>query len=105
MEDYNSSKSSLSCADGKAIGASASAYDAAKYMSERWPQDQGGTELTSFKAILLKCLAGECSAAVARVAFVEAAKEARIFLETTPRPVATGKLQHWHRAKTRIAKR
>ena len=32
------------------------------------------------------CLAGECPAGVARVAFVEAAREAGIHVDTTPRP-------------------
>ncbi|PSH70493.1 hypothetical protein CU102_00020 [Phyllobacterium brassicacearum] len=104
MEDYKLFKIVSVLRDGKAIGIT-SAYDAAKYILENWPQDESGPKLTTAKAILLKCLAGECSAAVARVAFVEAAKEARIFLETQSRPAATGRPQHWHRAKARIAKR
>ncbi|PSH61947.1 hypothetical protein CU103_21790 [Phyllobacterium sophorae] len=61
------------------------------YILENWPEGTG-PKTTTAKAILLKCLAGECSAAVARVAFVEAAREAGIYIETTPRPPPTGKL-------------
>jgi len=38
-------------------------------------------------------------AAVARVAFVEAAKEADIFVEVQKRPAPTGKVQRWHKVK------
>ncbi|ATU94099.1 DUF982 domain-containing protein [Phyllobacterium zundukense] len=78
-----------------------SAYDAAQYILEQWPDEVAGPKLYICKAILLKCLAGECSAAVARVAFVEAAREAGIFMETMPRPEATGKTQRWYKSKPR----
>jgi hypothetical protein len=75
-----------------------SAYDAAVFLLEEWPIDEG-PKLSMAKAILLKCLAGECSAAVARVAFVEVAREADIYIDTTPRPPATGKLERWGKRK------
>jgi hypothetical protein len=83
---------------GKAIGIT-SAYDAAKYILENWPKDQAGPKLETAKTILLKCLAGECSAAIARVAFVEAAREADIYIETKPQPPSTGKLERWGKRK------
>lgn len=71
------------------------------YILEKWPDDAGGRKLATAKAILLKCLAGDCSAAVAHVALVEAAREADIFIETTPYPPATGKLERWGKSKAR----
>ncbi|PSH70122.1 DUF982 domain-containing protein [Phyllobacterium brassicacearum] len=82
MEDYKPFKIVSVLRDGKAIGIT-SAYDAAVFMLEKWP-DEDGLKARRARQILLSCLAGECSAAVARVAFVEAAKEAGIFIETTP---------------------
>lgn len=76
------------------------AYDAAKFILEEWPADEDGPKLDTCKEILWKCLAGECSPAVARVAFVEAAREAGIFIDTTPRQPPTGKLgQRWGKRK------
>jgi Protein of unknown function (DUF982) len=83
---------------GKSIGIT-SAYDAARYILEQWPDDSAGLKLETAKAILLKCLAGECSAAVARVAFVEAAREVGIYIETVERPPPTGRLERWGRRK------
>ena len=74
---------------GKMRGIS-SAYDAAKFVLEEWPGVEDGPKLSTAKAILLKCLEGGCSAAVARVAFIEAAREAHIFMETPNRPPPTG---------------
>lgn len=62
---------------------------------------EGGPKLATAKAILLKCLAGDRSAVVARVDFVEAAREADNFIETTPRRPATGKLERWDKSKAR----
>jgi hypothetical protein len=70
------------------------------YILEKWSDDAAGPKLATAKAILLKCLAGDCSAAVARVAFVEAPREADIFIKTAPRP-ATGKLERWGKSKAR----
>lgn len=55
------------------------AYDAAVFILDQWPE-RGGPKLTTAKQILLKCLAGECSAAVARVAFIEAARESGLYV-------------------------
>jgi hypothetical protein len=60
---------------------------------ERWLGEGESEKLETAKLILLKYLAGDVSAAVARVAFIEAAKEADIFVETPKRPPPTGKLQ------------
>ena len=67
------------------------AYDAAIFIFDEWPPGRGGPKLASCKEILLKCLEGECSSAIARVAFIEAAREARIYLDTPARPASTGK--------------
>lgn len=91
MEDYKPFKIVSVLEGAKSIGIT-SAYDAAKYILENWPDEATGPKLETCKAILLQCLAGECSAAIARVAFVEAAREADIYIETTPRPPSTGKL-------------
>jgi Protein of unknown function (DUF982) len=99
-EDYRSFKIVSVLQDGRSVGIT-SAYDAAKYILEKWPKDAGGPKLDNCKEILLKCLAGDCSAAIARVAFVEAAREAGIFIETTPQPPPTGKLTRWHKSKPR----
>jgi hypothetical protein len=85
--------------NGRSTGIT-SAYDAAKYILDKWPDDAGGPKLENCKEILLTCLAGDCSAAIARVAFVEAARESGIFIETTPQPPPTGKLQRWGKRKT-----
>jgi hypothetical protein len=97
-EDYKPFKIVSVLQGGKAIGIT-SAYDAAKYILENWPDDACGPKLENCKEILLTCLAGECSAAIARVAFVEAAREADIYIDTTPRPPPTGKLERWHKSK------
>jgi Protein of unknown function (DUF982) len=81
-EDYRTFKMVSVLQNGRAVGIT-SAYDAAKCMLEQW-QDDGGPKASTAKAILLKCLAGDCSPAIARVGFVEAAREAGIFIETTP---------------------
>jgi len=96
-EDYRPFKIVSVSQNGKAIGIT-SAYDAAKYILEKWPDDAGGPKLENCKEILLACLAGNCSAAIARVAFVEAARESGIYIETPDRPPATGKPQHWHKS-------
>ncbi len=97
-EDYKTFKI-VSVLQGARSTGITSAYDAAVYILEKWPDDAAGPKLENCKAILLKCLAGECSAAIARVAFVEAAREADIYIDTTPRPPPTGKLERWGRRK------
>lgn len=68
-----------------------SAYDAAVFLLQEWPDETGPKHLMA-RAIMLKCLEGGCSAAVARVAFVEAAREANIYMEAEPlRTANTGK--------------
>lgn len=99
MEDYRPFKIVSVLRNGSSVGIT-SAYDAAVYMLEKWP-DEDGPKAKLARQILLNCLAGDCSAAVARVAFVEAAKEAGIFVETTPRPPPTGKMERWHKSNSR----
>jgi hypothetical protein len=100
MEDYRTFKMVSVLQNGRAVGIT-SAYDAAKYILEQWPDDAGGPKLENCKAILLKCLEGDCSAAIARVAFVESAREAGIYIDTVPQPASTGKLERWHKSKPR----
>lgn len=100
MEDYKPFEIVSVLQGGRSIGIT-SAYDAAKYILEKWPEDEAGPMRETAKAILLKCLEGGCSTAVARVAFIEAAGEAGIYVDTTPRPPPTGKLQRWHKNKPR----
>ncbi len=76
-----------------------SAYDAAKFMLEDWPEEDGPKARLA-REILLKCLEGGCSPAVARVAFVEAAREANVFIENEARPPSTGKVERWGKRKT-----
>lgn len=77
------------------------AYDAAVYATTQWPEERGPKYLMCLE-ILLKCLEGGCSAAVARVAFVEAAREAGIYVEPMARPAPTGKMgPKWGKRKTR----
>jgi uncharacterized protein DUF982 len=38
-----------------------SAYDAAKFILDEWPEGQSGPKLTNAKQILYQCLAGDCS--------------------------------------------
>ncbi|MDR6635091.1 hypothetical protein J2X72_003903 [Phyllobacterium sp. 1468] len=56
------------------------AYDAAKFVVEEWPAERGGPKLSDAKVILLQCLSGQCSPAIARVAFIEAARESHIYI-------------------------
>ncbi len=83
---------------GQLVGIT-SVYDAAKFILEQWPPEAGGPKHRLAQEILLKCLEGGCSAQVARVAFVEAAREANIFMETPTRPPGTGKVERWGKRK------
>ena len=99
-EDYKHFKI-VSVLQGGKSTALDSVYDAAVYLLQKWPEDEHGPKYQNCKAILLKCLEGGCSTAIARVAFVEAAREAGIYIDTTPRPPPTGKLERWGRRKPR----
>ncbi|WP_436120199.1 DUF982 domain-containing protein [Phyllobacterium sp. LjRoot231] len=59
--------------------------------------ERGGPKLSNAKVILSKCLAGECSAAVARVAFIEAARESRIYIAPPENEPVRSKPK-WHKA-------
>lgn len=71
---------------------------AAEYLLTEWPIFKG-TKLSIAKHALLKCLEGEMSPGVARMAFIEAAKEADIYIEAAGRPPTTGKAQRRHKSK------
>ena len=97
-EDYKPFKI-VSLLEGSTSMGIMSTYDAAKYLLEKWPEDYGPKAKIA-REILLKCLEGGCSAAVARVSFIEAAREANIFIETAPRPPSTGGLgPRWGKRK------
>ncbi len=100
MEDHKPFEivSVMSRQPGKMIGIG-SAYDAAKFILEEWPDDGNSEKLAAAKLILLKCLAGDCSTRTARVAFIEAARDADILVETPRRPPPTGKLERWGKRK------
>jgi len=66
-------------------------YDAAMFILDEWPPERGGPKLAACKEILLKCLEGECSPAVARVAFIEAAREADIYIPPPENEPVRGK--------------
>ena len=91
MENYKPFKSSQSFRAAR-HSTFDSVYDASKYITEQWPEEEHGPKYLNCLEILLKCLEGGCTAAVARVAFVEAAREAGIYVEPMQRPPPTGKL-------------
>ena len=100
MEDYKPFKI-VSVLQGGTTFNIDSVYDASKYITEQWPEEEHGPKYQNCLEILLKCLEGGCTAAVARVAFVEAAREAGIYVNTTPRPPPTGKLgPRWGKRKS-----
>lgn len=84
----------------KGIG---TAYDAAKFILEEWPEGRGGPKLRNAKQILHDCLAGECTPVVARVAFIEAAREANIYIPPAEiDPVTAGRpAPKWRYSKPR----
>ncbi len=89
MEDYKPFKI-VSVLVGSTFHGITSVYDAAKFMLEQWPEEDG-PKARMARAILLKCLEGGCSAAVARVAFVEALREAEFFIQPPREPTVGGK--------------
>lgn len=78
-------------------------YDAAKFILEEWPEGRSGQKLSNAKVILYQCLAGECSPAIARVAFVEAARESNIYIPAPEiDPVTAGRPSpRWRKSKPR----
>jgi hypothetical protein len=66
VEDYRPFEIVSVLQNGRSVGIT-SAYDAAKYILENWPDEAAGPKLENCKEILLTCLPGECSAALARV--------------------------------------
>jgi Protein of unknown function (DUF982) len=76
------------------------AMSAAEYILTDWPNDEG-EKLSIAKHCLLSCLECKLSPGAARIAFIEAAKEADIYVDLPGRPPPTGKLQPWHKGKPR----
>ncbi|MDQ0995199.1 hypothetical protein QFZ34_000376 [Phyllobacterium ifriqiyense] len=77
-----------------------SIMQAAEFMNE-WR----GTEIERLniaKHALLECYDGKLSPGVARMAFIEAAKEADIYVEAVGRPSSTGKLEKWSKRNPRL---
>lgn len=71
---------------------------AAEFILDEWPGDQ--TEILDIaKHALLECFEGRMSPGVARMAFIEAAKEANIYIEAAGRPPSTGRLERWGKRK------
>lgn len=77
-----------------------SIVQAAEFILNEWPE-AGGEKLDIAKHALVKCYEGEMSSGVARMAFIEAAKEADIYIEAAGRPLATGQVNKWRKGKAR----
>ncbi|WP_157179344.1 DUF982 domain-containing protein [Phyllobacterium sp. YR531] len=75
-----------------------SVMQAAEFIVNEWPGTDS-EKLDVAKHALVKCYDGEMSPGVARMAFVEAAREADIYVEAAGRPVTTGKLEKWRKEK------
>lgn len=78
-------------------------YDAAKFLLEEWPEGKAGPKHLNAQKIMLSCLEGKCMPAVARVAFVEAAREANIYIPPAEiDPVTAGRPSpRWRYSKPR----
>lgn len=77
-----------------------SVVQAAEFIINEWPGEQTD-KLEIAKHALVQCFDGKMSPGVARMAFVEAAKEADICIDAQPRPQSTGKLERWDKSKAR----
>ncbi len=73
---------------------------AAEFIVKEWPGSDS-EKLEIAKHALVKCYDGEMSPGVARMAFIEAAKEADIYIEAAGRPPSTGKVEKWRKGKLR----
>ncbi len=73
---------------------------AAEFIVNEWP----GTDterLDIVRHALLECYDGNLSPGVARMAFIEATKEADIYVEAVGRPPSTGKQEKWRKERCR----
>ncbi|CAN7303042.1 DUF982 domain-containing protein [Phyllobacterium sp. LjRoot231] len=77
-----------------------SALQAAEFLLTDWPIEEGEA-LSAAKYALLSCLEGKLSPGSARFAFIQAAKEANIYVDAPERGPPTGKPTRWHRSKPR----
>lgn len=77
-----------------------SVVQAAEFIMNEWPETDS-EKLNIAKHALVKCYEGQMSSGVARMAFIEVAKEADIYIEAAGRPPSTGKLEKWHKGKAR----
>lgn len=77
--------------------------DAAKFLLYEWPEGKAGPKHLNARKVLLSCLEGNCSPAIARVAFVEAAREANIYIPPPEiDPVTAGRpAPRWRYSKPR----
>ncbi|MEP7453341.1 DUF982 domain-containing protein [Phyllobacterium sp. SB3] len=77
-----------------------SIMQAAEFIVNEWPGTDS-EKLDIAKHALIKCYDGEMSPGVVRMAFIEAAKEADIYVEAPGRPVSTGKAEKWRKGNMR----
>ncbi|MBZ9600780.1 DUF982 domain-containing protein [Phyllobacterium chamaecytisi] len=79
------------------------AYDAAKFLLEEWPPERGGPLVLVAMQALHDCLAGQLAPAIARVAFIEAARQANIYVPPAEiDPVTAGRPSpRWRKSKPR----
>lgn len=77
-----------------------SIMQAAEFIVNEWP-GVDSEKLEIAKHALVKSYDGEMSPGVARMAFIEAAKEAEIYVEAAGRPPLAGKIESWRRGKMR----
>jgi hypothetical protein len=77
-----------------------SVAQAAEFIVNEWP-GVDTEKLEIAKHALVQSFDGKMSPGVARMAFIEAAKEAEIFIEAAGRPQPTGKPEKWRKGKMR----
>ncbi|RCW86475.1 uncharacterized protein DUF982 [Phyllobacterium bourgognense] len=79
-----------------------SALRAAECLLNDWPIEQG-KKLSVAREALLSCLERKLSPGAARVAFIEAAKEAGNYVDEPQRLPPAGKAKKSHRARRRLS--
>jgi hypothetical protein len=77
-----------------------SALSAAEFILNEWPINEG-PKLSIAKYALLSCLEGKLSPGAARFAFIEAAKEADIYVDLPGRPPPASGFQAWRKKASR----
>jgi hypothetical protein len=79
-----------------------SALRAAECLLNDWPIEQGD-KLSVAREALLSCLERKLSPGAARVAFIEAAKEAGNYVDEPRRLPPAGKMKKSHKARRRLS--